>query len=158
MTPKGMRQEAQALRANAARAIEQAEELERDADDIEGGIVVQVVFEHYNGSTSSPYAYLTGELPVWIGDLVLTPPAGYRKQPSVARVVNVGRGDYDGPLKKLVGKVVTEATPEDERTVFEDFADSREDKGLGVCPDCGYAYISEETANRCFGRGPGVVA
>jgi hypothetical protein len=147
MTPKGMRQEAQALRANAARAIEQAEELERDADDIEGGIVVQVVFESYSGSLSSPYAYLTGELPVRVGDLVLTPPAGYRSQPSIARVVNVGRGDYDGPLKKLVGMVVTE----DPRTVFDDFRESREDKGLGTCPDCGYAYLYPETANPCGG-------
>jgi uncharacterized OB-fold protein len=146
MTPKGMRLEAQALRANAERAIAQAEDLERDADDIEGGIVVQVVFENFNGGTSSRYAYLTGDLPVRIGDNVLVPAVGYRKQPSLARVVDVGRGGYTGPLKKLVGIVVTETA-----SIFDDFRESREDKGLGTCPDCGYAYLYPETANPCGG-------
>jgi len=147
MTPKGMRLEAQALRKQATRLSDRADELEQDADDIEGGIVVQVVFEHASGTVSSPYAYLTGDLPVRVGDDVLVPGAGYRKQPSIARVVGVGRGGYTGPLKKLVGLVITE----DARTVFDDFRESREDKGLGTCPDCGYAYIDSEMAVPCGG-------
>lgn len=35
-------------------------------------------------------------------------------------------------------------------TVFEDYAASREDKGFGVCPDCGFAF-REGLTERCGG-------
>lgn len=123
------------------------------------GLVVQVVFEHASGTTSSPYAYgVPDGLAVRIGDDVLVPPAGYRAQPSLAKVVDVGRGGYDGPLKALVGRVVgpdpeyIDEEFESDRTPLEDEDwDPAKDRGLGQCPDCGYFYQDEAVSSPCRG-------
>lgn len=114
-------------------------------------LVVQVVFEHASGTTSSPYAYgVPDGLDVRIGDDVLVPATGYRAQPSLAKVVNVGRGGYDGPLKALVGKVVG-PEPEDEPAFEDEDWDPAKDRGLGQCPDCGYFYQDEAISSPCRG-------
>jgi hypothetical protein len=129
--------------------------------EIDERMVVQVVFSK-NGNR---YAYAVPDsLGVRIGDMVVTP-NGFSNRRGVAEVVDVGRGGYAGPLKALVGKVVTEDAEidpawdtqvgddlnEDAGVVFEDFRESREDKGLGTCPDCGYAYKSAEASTPCRG-------
>jgi hypothetical protein len=99
-------------------------------DEVDERVVVQVVFTP-NGSK---YAYaVPDELSVRIGDAVVTP-AGFSNRKGVATVVYLGRGGYTGPLKALVGKVVTQ--------------DDREypDRGFGICPDCGIGYTSAESA------------
>lgn len=126
------------------------ERVDRITSETTYSLVVQVVFEHASGSKSSPYAYgVPDGLDVQIGDDVLVPPAGYRAQPSLAKVVDVGRGGYDGPLKALVGKLLK---PDDapERSTMErdgyssneewENRDTSEDEGFGRCPDCGFAY------------------
>lgn len=107
------------------------ERVDRVTSEATYSLVVQVVFEHASGTTSSPYAYgVPDGLDVRIGDDVFVPASTYRGRPNLVKVVDVGRGGYDGPLKAIVGKLLKpNDAPEPEPV--EDF---------GTCPDCGFAY------------------
>lgn len=101
-TPKGLRQEAAATRDAAQRLLDKADEMDQQADDLEGGSVVQVVF---GSKTSSRYAYRTGGLSVRVGDEVIVPSSDFARE-QIVRVVDVGRGGYLGPLKTITGRVI----------------------------------------------------
>ena len=121
--------------------------------EIDERMVVQIVFSRTGGT----YAYAVPEgLSVRIGDTVVVPGTAYKGR-SVVQVVDVGRGSYTGPLKAIIGKVITEDDlPVDAATQAEndgieaarndeDAYDEFEDKGFGFCPDCGVAYLTEDS-------------
>lgn len=72
--------------------------------------VVQVVFGNVkldkpNGGHSHTYSYDTGNLDLQVGDRVVVPINWAHGREQLATVVALGRGDYDGPLQTLAGKV-----------------------------------------------------
>ena len=119
--------DAEGLRRLASEAQAKADELNRRARELEDGTVVQVTFS--SGEYGLTYAYKVPDgLSAPVGSqVVVKAPGGLR----VVRVVSVGRGSYDGPLKSLVGRVITQDEDEGRDPV---------DIGFGSCPDCGYAY------------------
>jgi len=113
-------------------------------EEVDERMVVQVEFS----PKGARYAYAVPEgLSVRIDDRVVTP-GGFSIRQGVATVVDVGRGGYTGPLKALVGKVLTEDVDEDGFTQSDyDDVEAAEypDRGFGVCPDCGIGYNTAES-------------
>lgn len=100
-TATGKRLEAGALRTQAKRLLERAEELERLAEQ---GQVVLVGFSAKGNS----YAYrLPGDMSrPKVGEWVVVPPSPWQREPSIGRVTGYGRGGYLGPLSEVLGLVV----------------------------------------------------
>lgn len=129
-TAKGKRLEAEALRDEAQRLVAKAIALEVAAE----GPIVQVAFSRVYSQT---YAYHVPDgLTVEVDDIVVVQAPGGRK---IVRVVATGRGGYSGPVKSILGRVITQ---DDDVNAY----DRGFDRGYGVCPDCGYGYFSENSA------------
>ena len=104
MTPRGLRQEAAALRAGAERALLRAAELE---DKAEGHRVVRVTY----GGTAEYCFLIPGEgwLPN-IGDLLTVSASDWFRRAAgndlqIVTVTGYGRGGYKGELREAHGRV-----------------------------------------------------